>query len=72
MIWNPWKALRAAEQEVTRLQDNNAWLDKKLKEFDLRNRILKTELCRLDDVLAKAHFRNPKTGRIGKKGERFK
>ena len=42
------------------------------KEFDLRGRILRAEIDRLNDIMNKAHFRNPKTGRIGKKGERFK
>jgi len=50
----------------------NSRLEIKLKEHALHQRILRTELERLQDLLKKAHFRNPKTGRMGRKGERFK
>lgn len=83
MIWNPWKAAKQAEQEVTRLRDIIAERDEELtqeqhrrqtdrKEFDLRQRILKAEIDRLTSLLKDGHFRNPKTGRLGRKGERFK
>lgn len=83
MIWNPWKTAKQAQQEVIRLRNLLAERDEELvveqharqtdqKEFDLRGRILRAEIDRLNDIMSKAHFRNPKTGRIGKKGERFK
>ena len=83
MIFNPWGALRQARQELAEAQFKNelganellneiARRDTDRKEFELRSRLLKSEIDRLTDLLKKAHFRNPKTGRIGKKGERFK
>jgi hypothetical protein len=50
----------------------NSKLEKKLKEAELRSRILKIEIERLEAVLKTGHFRNPKTGRLGRKGDRFK
>jgi hypothetical protein len=50
----------------------NSKLEQKLKEAELRSRILKTEIERLEAVLKTGHFRNPKTGRLGRKGDRFK
>lgn len=86
MIWNPWKALRAAEQEIARLREivasDDARLDKILNERDevrsaerevrLRATLAETRIKQLEAELAKGHFRNPKTGRLGRKGERFK
>lgn len=83
MIWNPWKALREAEQEVSRLRNIIVERDEELtqlqqrsqtdkKEFDLRALILRAEIDKLNALLSQGHFRNPKTGRIGRKGERFK
>lgn len=83
MIWNPWKAAKQAQQEVTKLRN---LLDERgsellaeisrretdRKEFELRQRILHAEIDRLTELTKNAHFRNPKTGRIGRKGERFK
>lgn len=82
-IFNPWGALRQARQELAEAQFKNelganellceiARRETDRKEFELRQRILHAEIERLKDLVQKAHFRNPKTGRIGKKGERFK
>lgn len=74
IIW-PWaahKAIEAYKLEADRLHAMNSRLEIKLKEHALHQRILRTELERLQDLLKQAHFRNPKTGLIGKKGERFK
>ena len=83
MNWNPWKTAKQAELEATRLRNLLAERDEELvaeqnyrktdqKEFELRGRILKSEIDRLNDIVSKGHFRNPKTGRLGRKGERFK
>ena len=85
MIWNPWKALRAAEQEVTRLRD--ALADENIRydrleaecnetrraerELRLRASLADVRIRQLEAEAANAHFRNPKNGRIGRKGERF-
>jgi hypothetical protein len=82
-IFNPWGALRQVRQELAEarfqkelsaneLLSEIARRETDRKEFELRSRLLKSEIDRLADLLKKAHFRNPKTGRIGKKGERFK
>jgi hypothetical protein len=74
IIW-PWTAnrvVKAYSTEADRLHEMNSKLEKKLKEAELRSRILKTEIQRLEAVLKTGHFRNPKTGRLGRKGDRFK
>lgn len=82
-IFNPWGALRKARKELGEAQFQNELSRNELlqeitrretdrKEFDLRVRILKSEIDRLTDVIKEGHFRNPKTGRLGVKGERFK
>lgn len=83
MIWNPWKAAKQAQQEAESMRNLAADTRAELvaeqqrrqtdrKEYDLRSRILKAEIDRLTELTKNAHFRNPKTGRIGRKGERFK
>lgn len=32
---------------------------------------LKAEIKRLEKIIAEGHYRNPKTGRLGRKGEVF-
>lgn len=83
MIFNPWRALRQVKEQLAEAQlkielGGNALLteisrrETDRKEFDLRQRILRSEIERLEDVVKNGHFRNPKTGRLGRKGERFK
>ena len=74
IIW-PWTARRVLEArrlETDYLHEMNSKLELRLREVELRSRIFKTEIERLEDVIKDGHFRNPKTGRIGRKGERFK
>jgi hypothetical protein len=78
-IFNPWKAARIAEQEVARLRDILAERDetesnlrRTISELELRFRLADANRKELLITLASAHFRNPKTGRLGRKGERFK
>lgn len=85
MIWNPWKALRAAEQEVYRLRnllaEENVKYDRLQEECNdvrraerelrLRASLADDRIKRLEAEMSGAHFRNPKNGRIGRKGERF-
>lgn len=83
MSWNPWKAAKQARHEADNMRSLAADTLAELaaeqqrrqtdrKEYDLRQRILKAEIDRLTELTKNAHFRNPKTGRIGRKGERFK
>lgn len=83
MIFNPWRELRQVKAQLGEAQFQNelgrnellteiSRRDTDRKEFELRQRILKAEIERLEDLLKNGHFRNPKTGRLGRKGERFK
>jgi len=79
MIWNPWKALAAAEQEIARLRNLIAERDeendsrlREIGEVRLRAKLAEAHVAKLTKDLAEGHFRNPKTGRLGRKGERFK
>lgn len=83
MIFNPWGELREVRQQLSEARfQNDLGRDALLteisrretdrKEFELRSRLLKSEIDRLSELLKNAHFRNPKTGRLGRKGERFK
>ena len=83
MIFNPWGELREVRQQLSEARfQNDLGRDALLteisrretdrKEFELRSRLMKSEIDRLTELLKNAHFRNPKTGRLGRKGERFK
>ena len=74
IIW-PWTARRvvkAYRAEADYLHEMNSKLELRLREVELRSRIFKTEIERLEDVIKDGHVRNPTTGRLGRKGERFK
>jgi hypothetical protein len=81
-IFNPWGALCKARQSLKEQNDRINELYQDLikeqqrrntdrSEYELRGRLLKSEIDRLNDLLKEGHFRNPKTGRLGVKGERF-
>lgn len=79
MIWNPWKAADAAEQEALRLRciiaerdEVEVNLRQELAEVRLRAKLAEAHVAKLTNDLTQVHFRNPKTGRIGKRGQRFK
>jgi len=79
-ILNPWGALREARWTVDRQAREIEALYVKLGEAETRAseaatselviRVLRSKLERLEDTLKQAHFRDPKTGRLGRKGER--
>ena len=60
-IINPWGALRRE-----RAQNQHALDECREAEHRLANRVQK-----LQAVVAKGHFRNPATGRLGRRGEIF-
>jgi hypothetical protein len=62
LLW-PWGALRTARETIARRDREIGHLERTL------NRYIVTQLQQ-SKLLREAHFRNPKTGRIGKKGER--
>lgn len=75
IIW-PWGRIKYLEiviEGLSRLRDHDAAevdrLQKAFSEADLRQRNAQQEIVRLKGILAKAHFRDPKTGRISKKGQ---
>lgn len=81
-IINPWGALRRERQRYDELADRTslalleaeykvAQSEKEAREARLRAAIAKTDITKLEALLKEAHFRNPKTGRLGRKGERF-
>lgn len=81
-IINPWGALRRLRQRHDDLCANTsaalmaaeykvAQSEKEAREARLRAAIAKTDITKLEAALKEAHFRNPKTGRLGRKGERF-
>ena len=72
MILNPWRALREARETISKLTTDLA-VEKirsqnVVKDFELRGRIMQSQIERLEDQLKAAHFRDPKTGRIGPRG----
>lgn len=81
-IINPWGALKRARIEIAdfKAEEQNffahqqtaselAAIDAKAHALKIQN--LKAEIHRLEQVIASGHYRNPKTGRLGRKGERF-
>lgn len=81
-IINPWGALADARRQirhyelaldsagnVLRSLDAQQRVDAKAHALKVKN--LEAEIHRLEQVIAGGHYRNPQTGRLGRKGERF-
>ena len=79
-ILNPWGALREArwlvaiqKREIEALYIKLGEAETKASEAatnELVIRVLRSKIERLEDTLKQAHFRDPKTGRLGPKGVR--
>ena len=79
-ILNPWGALREArctvacqKREIEARYTQLGAAETKASEAatnELVIRVLRSKIERLEDTLKKAFFRDPKTGRFGRKGER--
>ena len=76
--FNPWVALRSAKAKNAELvkflhemTGNAKEVLQSTQELALRLKLAEAHIDRLNEKLKEAHFRNPKTGRIGRKGERF-
>lgn len=69
-IW-PWSKIDALEQKVLELelQAFNAQIEAELRSNMLKNAELR--LSSMRSLIRRAHFRDPKTGRIGRKGQLF-
>lgn len=84
-ILNPWGALRRARADlleargdlakervaVERLAQKLTDANNRADNHSLTALARANELARMEKLLKEAHFRNPKTGRLGHKGERF-
>lgn len=81
-IINPWGALRAARRIIADLKvayalahielrgaRERAATDEKAHALVVHN--LKAEIKRLEKIIADGHYRNPETGRLGRRGEVF-
>lgn len=72
---NPWGALAEAREIISKLTNELAVEQIRrqnvVKDMELRQRIIQSQIERLEDMLNTAHFRDPKTGRIGPRGRRF-
>jgi hypothetical protein len=72
---NPWGALAEARETISKLTNELAVEQIRrqnvVKDMKLRQRIIQSQFERLEDLLRTAHFRDPKTGRIGPRGRRF-
>jgi hypothetical protein len=63
IIW-PWGAIGEARAFATRQRQRADF-------FERENKNLLIEMNARDEAMLDAHFRNPATGRLGRKGERF-
>lgn len=70
-IINPWGALRRARLELEAVEYDFQRVDWETIRWMDRYDALKQENAVLRIRLKKAHFRDPKTGRLGKRGETF-
>jgi hypothetical protein len=81
-IINPWGALKKARWDADYYRDvcairrevllrdaEERGITAKAHTLEVKN--LKAEIRRLEEVIASGHYRNPETGRLGRKGERF-
>jgi hypothetical protein len=81
-IINPWGALKQARRDAEYNKDVSRVFSEEVervaeardidaKAHALKVKNLRAEIRRLEEVLASGHYRNPQTGRLGRKGERF-
>jgi hypothetical protein len=75
-IWdiiNPWGALRRERRQFVRAVADYEAAIRRMEAFRrlhiAANDALLEEKLRLDSIIAKGHFRNPETGRIGPVGK---
>lgn len=81
-IINPWGALASARRQIRDYERalstaesvaaetaRGHILDSRVSTRKIQN--LEAEIRRLEQVIAGGHYRNPQTGRLGRKGERF-
>lgn len=70
-IINPWGALRRANIRIAELDADAIVWRNELDGMNILHQWNTNKIKRLEALIAKGHFRNPKTGRIGPKGKTF-
>jgi hypothetical protein len=81
-IINPWGALRAARKAINGYEralntaasataETARMLDLDSRVSTLKIQKLEAEIKRLEKIIADGHYRNPETGRLGRRGEVF-
>jgi hypothetical protein len=81
-IINPWGALKQARRDAEYNKDVSRVFSEEVervaeardidaKAHALKVKNLRAEIRRLEEVIASGHYRNPETGRLGRKGEMF-
>ena len=70
-VINPWGALRRAKARVAKLEADAAHFRRAYEGGLIWEQMLAKRAKRLEALVAEGHFRNPKTGRLGRKGETF-
>lgn len=68
---NPWGALRRARRLIAELLVDIGDLEQNEENDYLAYVSIAQRLDHVEAKIAQGHFRNPKTGRIGRKGEMF-
>lgn len=70
-IINPWGALRRANKYIEALENEIKHWEQESEDGYLEYRDVRMRLDAAEALIAKGHFRNPETGRIGPKGKTF-
>lgn len=71
-IINPWRALRRANTRIVELEAEAVIWRSELDGMNILHQWNTNKIKWLEAQIAKAHFRNPETGRIGPVGKIFK
>lgn len=71
-IINPWGALRRAKARIADLEEDATIWRSELDGMDILHQENRGCIKRLTAQIAQGHFRNPKTGRLGRKGVTYK
>jgi hypothetical protein len=70
-IINPWGALRRANTRIAELEADAIIWRSELDGMNILHQWNTNKIKRLEALVAKGHFRNPKTGCIGPKGKTY-
>lgn len=71
-IINPWGALRRAKARIADLEEDATIWRRELDGMNILYHETRGRLERFKAVIDEGHFRNPKTGRLGRMGVTYK